>query len=226
MNDYSTNKEEQKNFIEDYTEYEDCIVINLANGKRYTIPNTEANKQIIDNKMKEQVQGAEKYRRKRIIGSYIYRFLLALGIVMGAIGIPATIANPGTQKIIMIISSVITLIGAGEAIEELALLKDYEKNKFFVDNEAKIKEGLEDTNVLNNTRKKVQKIVAEEELSLNNLDRVRESDLRSVVEGLQREKTFGFEKFSEEEYYPSEQKQDEDKIITMPKKPKTRIRKK
>ena len=94
MNDYSTNKEEQKNFIEDYTEYEDCIVINLANGKRYTIPNTEANKQIIDNKMKEQVQGAEKYRRKRIIGSYIYRFLLALGIVMGAIGIPATIANP------------------------------------------------------------------------------------------------------------------------------------
>ena len=82
------------------------------------------------------------------------------------------------------------------------------------------------SNVLNNTRKKVQKIVAEEELSLNNLDRVRESDLRGVVEGLQREKTFGFEKFSEEEYYPSEQKQDEDKIITMPKKPKTRIRKK
>lgn len=226
MNDYSTNKEEQKNFIEDYTEYEDCIVINLANGKKYTVPNTEANKQIIDNKMKNQVQNAEKYGRKRVIGSYIYRFLLALGIVGGAVGIPATIANPETQSIIMIISSVFTLLGAGGAIEELALLKDYKKNKFFVDNEAKIREGLEDTNVLSNARKKVQKIVAEEELSLNNLDRVRESDLRGVVEGLQREKDFGFEKFSEEEYYPSEQKQDEDKIITMPKKPKTRIRKK
>ena len=226
MNDYSTNKEEQKNFIEDYTEYEDCIVINLANGKKYTVPNTEANKQIIDNKMKNQVQNAEKYGRKRVIGSYTYRFLLALGIVGGAVGIPATIANPETQSIIMIISSVFTLLGAGGAIEELALLKDYKKNKFFVDNEAKIREGLEDTNVLSNARKKVQKIVAEEELSLNNLDRVRESDLRGVVEGLQREKDFGFEKFSEEEYYPSEQKQDEDKIITMPKKPKTRIRKK
>lgn len=225
MNDYSTNKEEQKNFIEDYTEYEDCIVINLANGKKYTVPNTEANKQIIDNKMKKQVQNAEKYGRKRIIGSYVYRFLLALGIVAGAVGIPATIANPGTQSIIMIISSVFTLLGAGGAIEELALLKDYKKNKFFVDNEAKIKEGLEDTNVLSNARKKVQKIVAEEELSLNNLDRVKESDLRGVVEGLQREKDFGFEKFSEEEHYLSEQKQEEDKIITMPKKPKTKIKK-
>ena len=224
MNDYSTNKEEQKNFIEDYTEYEDCIVINLANGKKYTVPNTEANKQIIDNKMKKQVQNAEKYGRKRVIRSYLYRLLLALGIVGGAVGIPATIANPGTQSIIMIISSVFTLLGAGGAIEELALLKDYKKNKFFVDNEAKIKEGLEDTNVLNNTRKKVQKIVAEEELSLNNLDRVKESDLRGVVEGLQREKDFGFEKFSEEEYYPSEQKQEEDKIITMPKKPITKIK--
>lgn len=224
MNDYSANKEEQKNFIEDYTEYEDCIIINLANGKKYTVPNTEANKQIIDNKMKNQVQNAEKYGRKRVIGSYIYRFLLALGIVGGAVGIPATIANPETQSIIMIISSVFTLLGAGGAIEELALLKDYKKNKFFVDNEAKIREGLEDTNVLSNARKKVQKIVAEEELSLNNLDRVRESDLRGVVEGLQREKDFGFEKFSEEEY-SNELDQNGNKIIDMPKKPKTKIKK-
>ena len=55
MKDYSNNEYEKKLFILSYTKTEENIIVNLANGENYSIPNVAHNEKVILEKMRAQV---------------------------------------------------------------------------------------------------------------------------------------------------------------------------
>ena len=196
MKDYSLNDEERKNFVLNYTKEEETITANFADGSSYTVPNTENNENKIEGKMIEQVVSS-KGKEKKLVNSNTANILLICVVTIASIVGVLSIKNIPTIKAIAFAIGAATTLNMPMLIKLAkynSILKDIQKNRYFVNNQEVINRGITNTNVLANSNTK------EEIITINDIDyRYNYDELKQIVENTERQEQFNFDTFSKEE---------------------------
>lgn len=196
MKDYSLNDEERKNFVLNYTKEEETITANFADGSSYTVPNTENNENKIEGKMIEQVVSS-KGKEKKLVNSNTANILLICVVTIASIVGVLSIKNIPTIKAIAFAIGAATTLNMPMLIKlakNNSILKDIQKNRYFVNNQEVINRGITNTNVLANSNTK------EEIITINDIDYSYSYDeLKQIVENTERQEQFDFDTFSKEE---------------------------
>ena len=196
MKDYSLNDEERKNFVLNYTKEEETITANFADGSSYTVPNTENNENKIEGKMIEQVVSS-KGKEKKLVNSNTANILLICVVTIASIVGVLSIKNIPTIKAIAFAIGAATTLNMPMLIKlakNNSILKDIQKNRYFVNNQEVINRGITNTNVLANSNTK------EEVITINDIDYSYNYDeLKQIVENTERQEQFDFDTFSKEE---------------------------
>lgn len=196
MKDYSLNDEERKNFVLNYTKEEETITANFADGSSYTVPNTENNENKIEGKMIEQVVSS-KGKEKKLVNSNTANILLICVVTIASIVGVLSIKNIPTIKAIAFAIGAATTLNMPMLIKlakNNSILKDIQKNRYFVNNQEVINRGITNTNVLANSNTK------EEIITINDIDyRYNYDELKQIVENTERQEQFNFDTFSKEE---------------------------
>lgn len=196
MKDYSLNDEERKNFVLNYTKEEETITANFADGSSYTVPNTENNENKIEGKMIEQVVSS-KGKEKKLVNSNTANILLICVVTIASIVGVLSIKNIPTIKAIAFAIGAATTLNMPMLIKlakNNSILKDIQKNRYFVNNQEVINRGITNTNVLANSNTK------EEIITINDIDyRYNHDELKQIVENTERQEQFNFDTFSKEE---------------------------
>lgn len=196
MKDYSLNDEERKSFVLNYTKEEETITANFADGSSYTVPNTENNENKIEGKMIEQVVSS-KGKEKKLVNSNTANILLICVVTIASIVGVLSIKNIPTIKAIAFAIGAATTLNMPMLIKlakNNSILKDIQKNRYFVNNQEVINRGITNTNVLANSNTK------EEIITINDIDyRYNYDELKQIVENTERQEQFNFDTFSKEE---------------------------
>ena len=91
------------------------------------------------------------------------------------------------------IAAVVNIPMFAKIIKNNSLLRDIEKNKFFVKNQEVINRGLNNTNVLVNSNVPEKGII-----TINDMDySYKYNELKQIVANTERQETFSFDTFSE-----------------------------
>lgn len=196
MKDYSLNDEERKSFVLNYSKEEETITANFADGSSYTVPNTENNENKIEGKMIEQVVSS-KEKEKKLVNSNTANILLICVVTIASIVGVLSIKNIPTIKAIAFAIGAATTLNMPMLIKlakNNSILKDIQKNRYFVNNQEVINRGITNTNVLANSNTK------EEVITINDIDYSYNYDeLKQIVENTERQEQFDFDTFSKEE---------------------------
>lgn len=196
MKDYSLNDEERKSFVLNYSKEEETITANFADGSSYTVPNTENNENKIEGKMIEQVVSS-KGKEKNLVNSNTANILLICVVTITSIVGVLSIKNIPTIKAIAFAIGAATTLNMPMLIKlakNNSILKDIQKNRYFVNNQEVINRGITNTNVLANSNTK------EEIITINDIDyRYNYDELKQIVENTERQEQFNFDTFSKEE---------------------------
>ena len=196
MKDYSLNDEERKSFVLNYSKEEGTITANFADGSSYTVPNTENNENKIEGKMIEQVVSS-KGKEKKLVNSNTANILLICVVTIASIVGVLSIKNIPTIKAIAFAIGAATTLNMPMLIKlakNNSILKDIQKNRYFVNNQEVINRGITNTNVLANSNTK------EEVITINDIDYSYSYDeLKQIVENTERQEQFNFDTFSKEE---------------------------
>ena len=196
MKDYSLNDEERKSFVLNYSKEEETITANFADGSSYTVPNTENNENKIEGKMIEQVVSS-KGKEKKLVNSNTANILLICVVTIASIVGVLSIKNIPTIKAIAFAIGAATTLNMPMLIKlakNNSILKDIQKNRYFVNNQEVINRGITNTNVLANSNTK------EEIITINDIDYSYNYDkLKQIVENTERQEQFNFDTFSKEE---------------------------
>ena len=196
MKDYSLNDEERKSFVLNYSKEEETITANFADGSSYTVPNTENNENKIEGKMIEQVVSS-KEKEKKLVNSNTANILLICVVTIASIVGVLSIKNIPTIKAIAFAIGAATTLNMPMLIKlakNNSILKDIQKNRYFVNNQEVINRGITNTNVLANSNTK------EEIITINDIDyRYNYDELKQIVENTERQEQFNFDTFSKEE---------------------------
>lgn len=196
MKDYSLNDEERKSFVLNYSKEEGTITANFADGSSYTVPNTENNENKIEGKMIEQVVSS-KGKEKNLVNSNTANILLICVVTITSIVGVLSIKNIPTIKAIAFAIGAATTLNMPMLIKlakNNSILKDIQKNRYFVNNQEVINRGITNTNVLANSNTK------EEIITINDIDYSYNYDeLKQIVENTERQEQFNFDTFSKEE---------------------------
>lgn len=196
MKDYSLNDEERKSFVLNYSKEEETITANFADGSSYTVPNTENNENKIEGKMIEQVVSS-KGKEKKLVNSNTANILLICVVTIASIVGVLSIKNIPTIKAIAFAIGAATTLNMPMLIKlakNNSILKDIQKNRYFVNNQEVINRGITNTNVLANSNTK------EEIITINDIDYSYNYDeLKQIVENTERQEQFDFDTFSKEE---------------------------
>lgn len=200
MKDYSLNEEERKNFVLNYDVTEEELTANMASGNSFTIPNTEANVSKLEEKMIDQVINS-KEKREKLELSNIWNKVGIIGIL-----IISTVLMIGTKETSLTLSFIKELtkgIGIGivcsiPAMIKIAknnkILKDIQKNRYFVKNSETINRGITNTNVLVNSP-----VLESKEVTINDMDYgYSYKELKQIVTNTELQETFSFDTFPEE----------------------------
>lgn len=201
MKDYSLNEEERKNFILNYDENEEELTANMASGNSFTIPNTEANVSKLEEKMIDQVINS-KEKREKLELSNIWNKVGIIGIL-----ITTTVLMIGTKETSLTLSFIKELtkgIGIGvvcsilpmiKIVKNNKILKDIQKNRYFVKNSETINRGITNTNVLANSLVKENKKV-----TINDMDYgYSYKELKQIVTNTELQEAFQFDTFPEKD---------------------------
>ena len=197
MKDYSLNEEERKEFILNYTKEEDTITANFADGSSYTIPNTEDNENKLEEKMIDQVANSNKKKNKLEESNGITIFIIFLLTVTSFNGIDWLFNMPLIKEIAigLGIAAVINIPMFIKIIKNNSLLRDIEKNNFFVKNQEVINRGISNTNVLVNSN-----VPEKEKITINDMDySYKYNELKRIVKNTEVQDKFVFDTFSKEE---------------------------
>lgn len=200
MKDYSLNEEERKNFVLNYDENEEELTANMASGNSFTIPNTETNVSKLEEKMIDQVINSKEMKDKLEVSNIWNK------VGIGAFFIVSTVLMIGTRKPSLTLSFAKYLmmgLGTGMVLsipsmikiaKNNKILKDIQKNRYFVKNQETINRGLDNTNVLANSFVKESKKV-----TINDLDYgYNYNELKEIVTNTEIQEAFQFDTFSEE----------------------------
>lgn len=201
MKDYSLNEEERKNFVLNYDATEEELTANMASGNSFTIPNTEANVSKLEEKMIDQVINS-KEKREKLELSNIWNKVGIIGIL-----ITTTVLMIGTKETSLTLSFIKELtkgIGIGvvcsilpmiKIVKNNKILKDIQKNRYFVKNSETINRGITNTNVLANSLVKENK-----EVTINDMDYgYSYKELKQIVTNTELQEAFQFDTFPEKE---------------------------
>ena len=195
MKDYSLNEEERRNFVLNYTKEEETITVNFADGSSYTIPNTENNENKLEGKMVDQVANSKERKHKAIKSTSIAVILMLLVFAASISGVHY-LGNLSALKTIAYglgIAAVVNIPMFAKIIKNNSLLRDIEKNKFFVKNQEVINRGLNNTNVLVNSN-----VPEKEIITINDMDySYKYNELKQIVANTERQETFSFDTFPE-----------------------------
>lgn len=201
MKDYSLNEEERKNFVLNYDENEEELTANMASGNSFTIPNTETNVSKLEEKMIDQVINSKEKKDKLEVSNIWNK------VGIGAFFIVSTVLMIGTRKPSLTLSFAKYLmmgLGTGMVLsipsmikiaKNNKILKDIQKNRYFVKNQETINRGLNNTNVLANSFVKESKKV-----TINDLDYgYNYSELKEIVTNTEIQEAFQFDTFPVEQ---------------------------
>ena len=196
MKDYSWNEQERKEFILNYTKEEDTITVNFADGNSYTVPNTENNENTIESKMIEQVAKSKEKRNSVLISRGIN--ILSILIITAASVVGATkVLDMALIKEIGIglgMAAVVNIPVVTRLVKNNNMLKDIQKNRFFVKNQEVINRGIVNTNVLVNSNVQNNEII-----TINDIDNgYKYNELKRIVENTEVQDKFAFDTFPEE----------------------------
>ena len=196
MKDYSLNEQERKEFILNYTKEEDTITVNFADGNSYTVPNTENNENTIESKMIEQVAKSKEKRNSVLISRGIN--ILSILIITAASVVGATkVLDMALIKEIGIglgMAAVVNIPVVTRLVKNNNMLKDIQKNRFFVKNQEVINRGIVNTNVLVNSNVQNNEII-----TINDIDNgYKYNELKRIVENTEVQDKFAFDTFPEE----------------------------
>ena len=197
MKDYSLNEEERKEFILNYTKEEDTITANFADGSSYIIPNTESNENKLEGKMIEQVANSKERKNETLRSTGITIFIIFLFTAASLNG-ASWLCNMSQIKEIALglgIAAVINIPMFVKIIKNNSLLRDIEKNNFFVKNQEVINRGINNTNVLVNSN-----VLEKEKITINDMDySYKYNELKRIVKNTEVQDKFAFDTFSKEE---------------------------
>lgn len=201
MKDYSLNEEERKNFVLNYDVTEEELTANMASGNSFTIPNTEANVSKLEEKMIDQVINS-KEKREKLELSNIWNKVGIIGIL-----ITTTVLMIGTRKASLtaeFIKATAMELGIGivcsipmmiKIAKNNKILKDIQKNRYFVKNSETINRGITNTNVLANSP-----VLENKEVTINDMDYgYSYKELKQIVTNTELQETFSFDTFPEKE---------------------------
>lgn len=201
MKDYSLNEEERKNFILNYDENEEELTANMASGNSFTIPNTEANVSKLEEKMIDQVINS-KEKREKLELSNIWNKVGIIGIL-----IISTTLMIGTRKASLTAEFIkATAMGLGigivcsipamiKIVKNNKILKDIQKNRYFVKNSETINRGITNTNVLANSP-----TLENKKVTINDMDHgYNYNKLKQIVTNTELQVAFQFDTFPEKE---------------------------
>lgn len=197
MKDYSLNGEERGNFVLNYTKDIETITVNFADGSSYTIPNTENNENKLEGKMVDQVVKSKGRKRKAIrsTGIAVISMLLVFAASISGVHYLGNLSTLKTIAYGLGIAAVVNIPAFVKTIKNYSLLRDIEKNKFFVKNQEVINRGLNNTNVLVNSN-----VPEKEIITINDMDNgYKYDELRQIVANTERQEAHNFDTFPEEE---------------------------
>lgn len=195
MKDYSLNGEERGNFVLNYTKDIETITVNFADGSSYTIPNTENNENKLEGKMVDQVVKSKGRKRKAIrsTGIAVISMLLVFAASISGVHYLGNLSTLKTIAYGLGIAAVVNIPMLAKIIKNNSLLRDIEKNKFFVKNQEVINRGLNNTNVLVNSN-----VPEKEIITINDMDySYKYNELKQIAANTERQETFSFDTFSE-----------------------------
>lgn len=204
-NFYNCKKSE---FILNYKENGNKIVVKYANGNTVEIANTEKNHEILEKSMKEQVKSVDKFinEKKFIFTTSIFSIVFLYACA--AISIKNLFFSPeGFSVLSPIFLAISAFFGVDFTVELISIakaMKDREKNLKFLEVEEKLNNKVkENENILYNTHNVTKKIVEENKgrevtFTINNIDKVPFKDLNQMMINVDREEKFGFESLEQE----------------------------
>lgn len=196
MKDYSLNGEERGNFVLNYTKDIETITVNFADGSSYTIPNTENNENKLEGKMVDQVVKSKGRKRKAIrsTGIAVISMLLVFAASISGVHYLGNLSALKTIAYGLGIAAVVNIPAFVKTIKNYSLLKDIDKNRFFVKNQEVINRGLNNTNVLVNSNVSEKEII-----TINDMDNgYKYDELRQIVANTERQEAHNFDTFPEE----------------------------
>ena len=219
MKDYSKNLEEKKNFVLNYKIIEDTIdevkdtiiVVKFATGEEWRIPYTEENEKKVLDKMKKQVDESRELIEKKRTSLIAYKITsIVMAIVAGGTLMYAYFSNYST--IINVLFSILDLTFVGISavtlinyLKDKKLIKDYEKNAYFVKIEEELNNKIKSNeNVLSKTSSRTRNMVenvldnSEPVFNINSFNRVPYSDIKQIMCNIKRDEAFGFDYDSDE----------------------------
>ncbi len=201
MKDYSLYEEDRILFIRSFKKINDKLRIKYAAGRKHNVP-VKIKKDLLD-KMENQVKNTTEDRFKSNkeglpFGSFILISMLiaALAIGFSFIAMPILISGIlGTVSIITFFSGLIK----HDIINNYILKKDYEKNKFFLDNRQELEQDLSHPNIIKNLNRKTARVILNEperdkKLNINNIDKLKLKDIRDILIALKRNENLGLDK--------------------------------
>ncbi len=212
MLDYSQNDDEKKIFILNYEVDNGMLIIHLASGLTYRVPDTGKNREIVNRKMEEQVREVSDKNTVTLLKQDINDIkvksikcvmLFVTVIILSMLGFSSNISIAlstclgvtGTIAVSTLVASLIKLIKLNR------LYKDIEKNKFFLDNEKEINEGLKEEIIRDNITTKIKT----DNFDINTVDKVPQKVLDEIANLANVQRNFEFEdgNFEEHEFEDS-----------------------
>lgn len=207
MKDYSLNQSERNDFILNYEKKEDIIVVNFASSGRYVIPNTDENEKKLLDKMQRQVsevglfkQKVTKWKNDAVLTFYITLIIGAIIAIYAGTGEISFFSNLSLYSKVLPVIALTTSASTPSLIRIVKgnkLLKDIKKNEYYVTHEEKIVRGLENNNVLANS-KNLPKDLSVNGITINDVDNLSLSDLNTVVNNTTHEEVFSFDTLEDE----------------------------
>lgn len=196
MKDYSIDSKDH--FILSYKIKDNNIIIDFANESgKVVVPYTKENEKKILEKMKNQVCSTNKILGK--IKSRENKRLIGLLLILGTALLSGGFLNNIYLENIYWFISTFAAVGFSVSLLKDELIKnDIKKNKYFLENEKNLNDNVKkNQNMLFNTRKVTKDVVlASKEddpaLTINTVDKIPFSDLKQIINNIERENMFDF----------------------------------
>lgn len=203
MKNYTSLQEDGAVFIKKYKIAKDkkTIIIYLGDGAKYVIPNTIKNEESIKEKMINQVSINKKTYMKEIKKKADKLSVLLLAGVGCTVLLSILVIMKGTLLFnVALVGEIISnVICATKIAEQKSLLKDIEKQVFFLANEDTLNNNIRtNDNVLLGVSSKAERLVCKSDenklvFDINTIDSFSLEDLKKIKENIERSKYFGFD---------------------------------
>lgn len=196
MLDYSIDKEEKKTFVLSYKPMGENLIVNIASGDDYSVPNTKVHEKNLLKKMEEQADdpwqfvNKQEKRKKSAIGWLIYdAVFLVLDTVMMCL-------NPTILTGICI--GLFLLAGSAQIVvlkDVKQKLEDVKKHELFLRHKESINEYLEKGST--DVKEETMVPVKEEQgdiLTINDVHDMTYDDVNKIVTDIKRDKELGIDR--------------------------------